>query len=111
MKLLSGHDVVDNYVEMHAESDEGAAGILADEVLALRAVLAEVPKCAICGEVAACMGSYEADTAFEAAFACSGCCGHGNEDGWCVPVADAADKRNSEVEWMTRHAENDRVES
>jgi len=41
------------------------------------------PKCAHCGEPASCLGSY--DGAPEA-YACDACCGHGNEDGKCVPL-------------------------
>lgn len=42
------------------------------------------PICSNCGEPAACFGSYE--TELTPAFACSECCGHGNEDGHCEPV-------------------------
>lgn len=50
------------------------------------------PKCAVrgCGKPATCIGSYEGHTPI--APACDKCCGHGNEDGWCVPIADAAAK-------------------
>ena len=39
--------------------------------------------CAWCGMPATCFGG-EAGTSV--AFACDTCCGHGNEDSWCVPV-------------------------
>jgi hypothetical protein len=40
--------------------------------------------CAHCGRPAACYGSYE-DQPFD--YACSRCCGHGNEDGRCWLVS------------------------
>ncbi len=49
-------------------------------------VLAPPPACAVCGQPAACLGLYEDET--QEAFACNACCGHGNEDGYCVPVED-----------------------
>lgn len=39
--------------------------------------------CANCGKPATCYGAYED---CPAGFACDECCGHGNEDGWCVPL-------------------------
>lgn len=51
----------------------------------------ETVKCACCGAAAACVGVYE-DPAGAPAPACDGCCGHGNEDGWCVSL-DSADGR------------------
>lgn len=42
--------------------------------------------CAHCGEPAICFGVYE-DSTQPAARACDSCCGHGNEDGWCKPIA------------------------
>jgi hypothetical protein len=36
-----------------------------------------------CGHAATCIGSYEGSPL---APGCDGCCGHGNEDGWCVSV-------------------------
>ena len=44
------------------------------------------PACNICGGPATCIGAYEGN---EAAPACSTCCGHGNEDGWCLPLNEA----------------------
>lgn len=41
-------------------------------------------KCAHCGKTATCMGAYESED--NLGFACDECCGHGNEDGWCVPL-------------------------
>jgi hypothetical protein len=38
-----------------------------------------------CGLPAACYGAYEG---MPPDFACNECCGHGNEDGWCVSVED-----------------------
>ena len=46
----------------------------------------ETPVCHICGKPATCIGAYEGGT--EAQSACDDCCGHGNEDGWCVPIAE-----------------------
>lgn len=37
--------------------------------------------CDHCTNEATCFGAYEAET--DIGFACSDCCGHGNEDGWC----------------------------
>ena len=39
--------------------------------------------CAWCGMPATCFGG---DAGSSVAFACDTCCGHGNEDSWCVPV-------------------------
>lgn len=42
--------------------------------------------CAHCGErIAVCVGAYEDS---DVALACGECCGHGNEDGWCSPIAE-----------------------
>jgi hypothetical protein len=40
--------------------------------------------CHICGAPATCFGAYDNQPP---AFACSTCCGHGNEDGRCMPTA------------------------
>ena len=40
--------------------------------------------CYACGAPATCIGRYEAQAADQ--HACDTCCGHGNEDGHCVPV-------------------------
>lgn len=42
--------------------------------------------CTDCGELAECMGKYENMTTFEPA--CSECCAHGCEDGYCVMIED-----------------------
>ena len=42
------------------------------------------PVCHNCGAPATCFGSYEDE--LHPAYACSECCGHGNEDGRCEPV-------------------------
>jgi hypothetical protein len=44
---------------------------------------ATVAVCAFCGQPAGCFGQY-AD--HDKGFACDECCGHGNEDGWCVDI-------------------------
>jgi hypothetical protein len=41
--------------------------------------------CSCCGKPATCLGAYEGAT--EKTYACDDCCGHGNEDGHCKPVA------------------------
>lgn len=43
------------------------------------------PVCALCGNVATCFGQY-AD--YDKGFACDSCCGHGNEDGWCMTIGE-----------------------
>lgn len=40
--------------------------------------------CAHCGKPATCLGAYESEE--NLGLACDDCCGHGNEDGWCVPA-------------------------
>ncbi len=39
---------------------------------------------------ATCIGAYE--NAEIPAPACDECCGHGNEDGWCIPTASLAER-------------------
>ena len=46
----------------------------------------EAIPCHTCGKPATCFGSYEDN--FGAG--CDECCGHGNEDGWCKPIAEIA---------------------
>lgn len=47
--------------------------------------------CAHCQErPAVCIGSYERQQDIEAA--CDICCGHGNEDGWCLQIEQLADR-------------------
>ena len=40
--------------------------------------------CSGCGEPATCVGAYESEE--DLGFACDTCCGHGNENGWCVDL-------------------------
>lgn len=44
-------------------------------------------KCRTCDRAATCIGQYEGHGGY--APSCDSCCGHGNEDGWCRPVAEA----------------------
>lgn len=46
------------------------------------------PMCRHCETRATCVGEYER-TDHDIGFACDECCGHGNEDGWCIPICDA----------------------
>ena len=72
-------------------SDDGAVTDALDEVVRLRKELAAAraalqditPKCAACGALASCVGSYEGE---RESHACDDCCGHGSEDGHCTPV-------------------------
>jgi len=48
------------------------------------------PECTMCHRPAACLGSYEGHTAW--GYSCNVCCGHGNEDGVCFPLADIPDR-------------------
>ncbi len=41
--------------------------------------------------LATCVGAYEGTK--EQLSACDECCGHGNEDGWCVPISEYVDER------------------
>ena len=51
--------------------------------------------CEICGKKpATCFGSYEGQPE---SFACDDCCGHGNEDGFCVPVLDLSAAERQET--------------
>lgn len=52
-------------------------------------------KCTHCGKVAKCFARYEEHG--PAALACDECCGHGNEDGWCVPLDRAQALLEAEV--------------
>lgn len=49
--------------------------------------------CLICGDPATCIGRYEGHGPVSTA--CDTCCGHGNEDGWCVPVERVSRMRRS----------------
>lgn len=51
-----------------------------------RASVTQVLRC-VCGAPATCIGSYEGNG--DADIGCDTCCGHGNEDGWCVRVVPA----------------------
>jgi hypothetical protein len=44
----------------------------------------------MCHRPAACLGSYEGHAAW--GYSCDVCCGHGNEDGRCFPLADIPDR-------------------
>lgn len=46
--------------------------------------VAELVKCHVCGQPAACIGQY--DNMTEPLPACSRCCGHCGEDGECWPI-------------------------
>lgn len=37
---------------------------------------------------ASCFGVYEVEPDAAPSFCCDDCCGHGNEDGWCKPIAE-----------------------
>ena len=54
------------------------------------------PKCLCCGKLASCMGSY--DEAW--GYACDECCGHGNEDGQCFPLADVPTRFQAALKWV-----------
>lgn len=54
------------------------------------------PTCAHCGKKpVACHGGYEGIE--RPSFACDECCGHGNEDGRCIPVDPSGDPLCTEV--------------
>jgi hypothetical protein len=44
-------------------------------------------RCVHCEEPATCVGEYET-CENDPSPACDQCCGHGGEDGWCIPVAE-----------------------
>lgn len=44
----------------------------------------DLPTCTFCGAPAVCVGRYE--MADEDQYGCDVCCGHGCEDGYCVPL-------------------------
>jgi len=56
----------------------------------------EPPTCAMCGKPAACFGLYEVPDG-EPSYACGSCCGHGNEDGWCLPIRSASCRLEAEA--------------
>lgn len=46
-----------------------------------------LPTCSECdSSPAVCFGQYEGDGVPQPS--CHSCCGHGNEDGWCIPLSD-----------------------
>jgi hypothetical protein len=48
------------------------------------------PMCRQCEKrPASCFGAYEG-SGHDVSLACDDCCGHGNEDGWCKPLVEAA---------------------
>lgn len=49
--------------------------------------------CAHCAKPATCIGRYE-DGSNPIDAACDECCGHGNEDGWCVRLAEVPSMMN-----------------
>ena len=56
--------------------------------------------CDHCGRPAECYGRYQG----RSAFACGVCCGHGCENGWCVPLKSAPpDPENASRNPHTRH--------
>jgi hypothetical protein len=67
---------------------------LADQLMAASAeaerLRSLVPICAHCEDrPVACFGHYEdGESRVGPLAACDRCCGHGNEDGWCVPIVD-----------------------
>ncbi len=98
---MGGHDayfdgapphVVLDAVRHCASGWEGAVRLLgnvrADDIArACEAYLADPVLCDHCGErPSVCVGRYEGHGAVRPA--CDQCCGHGNEDGWCVALAD-----------------------
>lgn len=60
----------------------------------LKAMAEGTEHCDMCGKPATCLGAYESEE--NLGFACDECCGHGNEDGWCVQV-------NASVSQQQRH--------
>jgi hypothetical protein len=68
------------------EGSKGRDGHDADVEAVIRDLASGKPlTCSVClADNAKCVGAYEDPR--DLRFACSGCCGHGNEDGWCVPL-------------------------
>jgi hypothetical protein len=79
--------------ELAAEDEDIVAGVEHLLQQALATEREKAPRCAVCGKPATCLGRYEGHGPWQ--WACDDCCGHGNEDGECRPVADVA-------EWMTQ---------
>jgi len=73
----------------HAAPAREATGILAEPVVDVAQDCDGLPEllpvCYVCGGPATCLGVYE-DSDGPLEHACDEHCGHGNEDGWCVPV-------------------------
>jgi hypothetical protein len=67
--------------------DAYASALLAQQETEIARLSAQVLKCHVCGKPACCIGNYEGADHYEPA--CDSCCGHGNEDGWCRPIAEA----------------------
>ena len=84
----------------HFRQEDGS-DLLFDKELAdaLASLPSSTPKCAHCGKPATCFGSYEGHPE---AYACDECCGHGNEDGHCEPIAEAAQRLREEIEQAAR---------
>jgi hypothetical protein len=47
--------------------------------------VSEIIICSFCRKRATCAGSYEANDG-PVLFGCDHCCGHGQEDGWCIDL-------------------------
>jgi len=63
------------------EEDRENIQVAAEDTI--HSLVAGAPKCS-CGKPATCVGAYERPENLSCS--CDDCCGHGNEDGWCVPV-------------------------
>lgn len=69
----------------------------------------EMLRC-VCGRPATCFGSYESSDNF--GYGCDECCGHGNEDGWCLGPdewEDIGEQRAFEAGRACRRGEIERV--
>ena len=72
----------------------------------------QAPICSHCKRApATCLGQY--DNMPDEQHACDACCGHGNEDGWCNPIAKVADSSGQArhgfeacVDWLTSWLED-----
>lgn len=61
-----------------------------------------------CGARAVCFGAYE--DPIQICGACDECCGHGNEDGWCVPLDADADLPAMAASHIAHARENGRYD-
>jgi hypothetical protein len=107
-----GHDTAEKYRRVHAAwpspraqtgTDEDAARIereaYEENVRRVVTALASGNPTCTCRDPqhgdrflrATCVGAYEDER--NIGFGCDTCCGHGNEDGWCVPLRSAALRR------------------